>query len=400
MRPLTRFAAVLGLSALCVVSAARAEHEVQSELIFPLQGKHVHGSSIVQCPNGDFLAAWFQGSGERSADDVVINGARLKKGAKEWSPVFLMADTPNIPDCNPVLFIDPSEKLWLFYLPVISNRWENGMLKYRTSTNYQGKGAPKWDWQDVIVLTPGEEFATQIETLFEGLNPADGMWGEYAPSYSSMIVDAAKDKRKRQTGWMTRIHPVVLDSGRILLPLYSDGFNISLAAYSDDMGATWTASGPIVGLGPIQPTFVQKKDGTIVGYFRDSGMAPSRAMTSTSSDNGATWVPCKDTEIPNPSSSLEVIKLKDGRWVMICNDTERGRHQICLMMSDNEGATWKWKRYVDKSENNEAGSYAYPSLIQSKDGMLHMTYSFRTNEASGKSIKHVAVHPDWITEGQ
>ena len=83
--------------------------------IFPLQSKHVHASSIVECPDGDLLACWFHGSGERTADDVVVQGARLKKGAERWSPVFIMADTPNLPDCNPVLLIDPQEKLWLFF---------------------------------------------------------------------------------------------------------------------------------------------------------------------------------------------------------------------------------------------------------------------------------------------
>ena len=83
-----------------------AQSEIRYNPIFPLQGKHVHSSSIVECPNGDLLACWFHGSGERTADDVVVQGARLKKGSKKWSPVFLMADTPHFPDCNPVLFVD------------------------------------------------------------------------------------------------------------------------------------------------------------------------------------------------------------------------------------------------------------------------------------------------------
>ncbi len=53
---------------------------VQSTLIFPPQEKHVHGSSLVALPNGDFLSVWFYGSGERTADDVKIMGSRLKKG--------------------------------------------------------------------------------------------------------------------------------------------------------------------------------------------------------------------------------------------------------------------------------------------------------------------------------
>jgi hypothetical protein len=47
-----------------------------SNIIFPYQSEHVHGSTIVELPNGDLLSAWFQGSGERWADDVKIMGSR------------------------------------------------------------------------------------------------------------------------------------------------------------------------------------------------------------------------------------------------------------------------------------------------------------------------------------
>ena len=288
----------------------------KDEPIFPLQNKHVHGSSIVECPNGDLLACWFHGSGERTADDVIIQGARLKKGTKKWSSVFLMADTPGFPDCNPVLFIDKKERLWLFWIAVTAHRWERSLLKYRRSSDYQKNGPPNWEWQDLILLKPGEKFVQAIKQGFEENVKEEGMWAEYAFPYERLIVEASKDPVKRQIGWMTRIHPFVLPSGRILLPLYSDGFNTCLMAISDNVGEHWRASSPIVGFGPIQPTLVQKRDGTIVAYLRDSGDAPNRVMKSYSNDEGETWSFAVDTEIPNPGSSLEVIALKDGRWVM------------------------------------------------------------------------------------
>ena len=61
---------------------------ISEEIIFPTQKDHTHGSSIVMLPDGDLLAAWFQGSGERTADDVRIMGSRLKKGAKTWTSPF------------------------------------------------------------------------------------------------------------------------------------------------------------------------------------------------------------------------------------------------------------------------------------------------------------------------
>jgi predicted neuraminidase len=112
---------------------AYAEPIFKSQPIFPVQDKHVHGSSIVELPNGDFLACWFHGSGERKATDVVIQGARLKKGETDWSKPFLMADTPNLPDCNPVLYIDKDKKLWLFWIVVLAEGWQNSITKYRTS---------------------------------------------------------------------------------------------------------------------------------------------------------------------------------------------------------------------------------------------------------------------------
>ena len=59
-----------------------------SNIIFPYQDEHVHGSTIVELPNGDLLSAWFQGSGERWADDVKILGSRLAKGDTAWSKTF------------------------------------------------------------------------------------------------------------------------------------------------------------------------------------------------------------------------------------------------------------------------------------------------------------------------
>src|SRR5688572_12335704 len=77
------------------------ERALHSQIIFSLQDEHVHGSTIVALPNGDLLAAWFQGSGERWADDVRIMGSRLSKGDTAWAETFLMADVRGFPDINP-----------------------------------------------------------------------------------------------------------------------------------------------------------------------------------------------------------------------------------------------------------------------------------------------------------
>jgi predicted neuraminidase len=189
---------------------------------------------------------------------------------------------------------------------------------------------------------------------------------------------------------------VTLPSGRILLPLYSDGFNASLMAISDDAGETWAASRPIVGLGPIQPSVVRQDDGTLVAYLRDSGNAPARVLRSTSDDDGQTWSLAVDTDIPNPGSSLEAARLNDGRWVMAFNDTESGRHRLVLACSDDEGQSWTWKRTLEQGAEGKK-EFSYPSVIQARDGKIHLTYSY-TDDA-GRAIKHVALDEEWIAEG-
>jgi predicted neuraminidase len=384
----------LTVIAVATLSAASyAEPLLRASNVFPLQNKHVHSSSIVECPNGDLLCCWFHGSGERSGDDVVVQGARLKAGESSWGPVFVMADTPRFPDCNPVLYFDSADRLWLFWITVLAERWECSQLKYRIANDYGEEGPPHWAWQDVIQLKPGEAFADVMKARFQELRLEDGLWAEYAKPYHQLLLEAAQDPYKRQTGWMTRIHPLTLPSGRILLPLYSDGFNASLVAISDDEGRSWRASSPIIGLGPIQPTVVRKRDGTLVAYCRDSGAAPHRVLFAKSSNDGETWSAAVDTEIANPGSSLEAIALADGRWLMICNDTDQGRHRLTALISQDEGATWGSRRQIEPLDVQGKG-FGYPSVIQSRDGSIHLTYSYSTDR--GECIRHCVMNTDWI----
>ncbi len=77
------------LAILFCVAAARAEQPLyKAELVFPLHDKHNHAAGIVECPNGDLLVSWYRGSGERSADDVAVYGARCRKGPTAGASLF------------------------------------------------------------------------------------------------------------------------------------------------------------------------------------------------------------------------------------------------------------------------------------------------------------------------
>ncbi len=387
-----------------------------AELIFPLEHWHNHASTIVETPSGDLIVCWFHGSGERQADDVIVEGARLRPGKTNWSPRFVMADTPGYPDTNCTMFIDPQNRLWLLWPTILANEWETALMKYRIASSYDADGPPRWTVSEVMHITPGPEFETTVNRATAEFETAQGSVQQTPEqsatrkAYLERLRKHAADKFYRRLGWMTRAHPFILEGRRLIVPLYSDGFSFSLMAITDDWGATWKTSTPLVGGGNIQPSIVRKSNGTLLTYMRDNGPAPKRLHVSESTDRGETWSPVVDSDIPNPGAGAEVISLKNGHWALIYNDIERGRNSLAVAISDDEGKTWRWKRHLELDPPGpEAGAYHYPSIIQARDGSLHASYSYHLNrkdlprDSDGrvmrKTIKHAHFNEEWVQAG-
>lgn len=405
---------------------------LQTENIFPVQDEHTHGSTIVELPNGDLLAGWFQGSGERWADDVRIMGSRKKKNQKNWSKPFLLADMKEFPDCNPVLFLDGKNRLWLMWMTIIANQWETALLVYRISDDFMRmNGAPNWKWQENLLLKPGgktergiqpdDPFVAsvrdQIEeyTAYIASDPGKSVFLERWNNHSKRILSLSRGENMiragrvleldgqvdevqlgypyfRRMGWQTANKPFITDGGRMIVPLYSDGFSISIMAYTDDWGETWQTSSPLVGSGNIQPAIAQKKSGELVAYMRDNGPPPKRLHISSSMDNGETWSPVRDSEILNPGTLCDIVTLENGNWVMINNDTEEGRRRLAVMMSEDEGQTWPWIKYLADEVSSRSH---YPAIILGKDGLFHVTYSY-FREDNKKNIMYAVFNEKWM----
>jgi predicted neuraminidase len=304
-----------------------------------------------------------------------------------------MADRPGFPDCNTAMMLDARGRIWLFWPTVLANTWESCLTNFRVSSDYGGQGAPKWEREGIVFLRPDDFRDDAVKLLDDWLATLNVP----LPETVRKEIDQAKvklgDKLYQRLGWQPRCKPLVLPSGRILLPLYSDTFSISIMAISDDDGDTWYASKPLIGFGNIQPAVLRRNDGTLVAYMRENGPR-DRIRVSESTDDGLTWGPVGVSELLNPGSGLDGVRLASGHWLLVYNDATTGRHSLAVSISDDEGRTWKWTRHLEKQPD---GSYHYPAVIQGRDGTIHAVYSYFVS--GGKSMKHAAFNEEWVMAG-
>jgi predicted neuraminidase len=296
-----------------------------------------HASTIISTSNG-LLAAWFAGTQEGNKD-VGIWTSRYENGS--WSkPVEVANGILNKlmrhPCWNPVLY-NTGEKVLLFYKvgPSPAAWW--GMLM--TSDN-------------------------------EGRN-----WSE-ATRLPKNILGPIKNK------------PVLLENGELICPssTENDGWRVHME-FTPDYGQSWERTTALneKTTGAIQPAIITHKGGKIQMLCRSTS---SRILTSESIDNGYTWSPLSETDLPNPNSGIDAVTLKDGKHLLVYNHLTKGRNSLAVAVSE-DGIKWQAAALLEN--DIEGTEFSYPAVIQSGDGMVHITYTWKR-----MLIKHVVIDPSKI----
>ncbi|MBL7872502.1 MAG: exo-alpha-sialidase [Cyclobacteriaceae bacterium] len=326
---------------------------VGSELIYSLEHKpttQCHASTMVELSDG-LMAAWFGGTHERNSD-VGIWVAMNKNG--RWSHPVQVAngfenDSVRYPCWNPVLFKPSKGPLMLFYKvgPSPSDWW--GMLM---TSDDDGK-----TWSDGKRL--GKHAA--IDDL---LGPVKNKPIELADG--TMICPSSREVEINDK-----------DQWRLHLEV------------TKDFGKTWEVIGPLndgIEFNAIQPSILTHPDNKMQLLCRTQEGSVGQ---SWSTDNGKTWSKLKASPLPNPNAGTDAVTLQDGRQLIVYNHTRqkgefpRGRNMLNVATS-RDGVEWKVILTLERSE----GEYSYPAVIQTRDGMVHISYTYLR-----KSIKHVIIDP-------
>lgn len=293
-----------------------------------------HASTIAYTPRG-LVAAWFGGTREKHPD-VGIWLARHDGTA--WSAPIEVANgvqdvSTRYPCWNPVLFAIPQGPLLLFYKvgPSPSTWW--GMWMRSTDDGRT--------WSAPVRLPEG-------------------------------IAGPIKNK------------PVLLEDGRLLCGSSTEdqGWRIHME-WTRDAGQTWERTEPLcdgVMQAAIQPTILRHQHRLQI-ICRNR--APAHLWQSWSDDGGRTWSQIAPLDLPHPGSGIDGVTLADGRQLLVYNHTRRGRSPLNVALSQ-DGRRWEAALVLE----NAPGEYSYPAVIQTPDGRVHITYTWRRER-----IKHVVLDP-------
>jgi predicted neuraminidase len=177
--------------------------------------------------------------------------------------------------------------------------------------------------------------------------------------------------------------PVLIDE-RLWCPSSSehDGWRIHME-FTSDLGGTWNRTEALNSaqeFGAIQPTILRWPRNRIQLLNRSKQGKITECWTE---DGGKTFSPMRATALNNPNSGVDAVMLKDGRALLVYNNTPRGRTPLTVATS-RDGQVWSNILTLE----SEPGEYSYPAVIQTRDGRVHVTYTWKRQR-----IKHVEIKP-------
>lgn len=302
-----------------------------------------HASTIVETTSHELVAAWFGGTRER-APDVGIWVSRHENG--KWTPSVEVAngvqpDGTRLPTWNPALFQPRGGPLMLFYKVGPSPETWWGML--RTSAD----GGRTWSEARRLpdgILGPIKDKPVQL---------ADG----------TIVAGSSTESEAEPSRW--RVH----------------------FERSADGGKTWTATPPVDDGGAvdaIQPSLLFR--GPVGGprLLAVGRTRQDRVFATTSDDGGRTWSALSlIDDLPNPNAGIDAVTLADGRQLLVYNPTTHGRTPLAVALS-RDGRSWTKVLTLE----DQPGEYSYPAVVQTSDGRVHVTYTWKRQR-----VKHVVLDP-------
>lgn len=307
----------------------------------------VQASTLVEAADGSVVAAWWGGTKEGN-DDVGIWVSRWQNG--RWEPARLVADGTGPdgkkhPAWNPVLYRSDDGELSLFFKV--------------------GPSSKEW-WGEVMVSKDNGVSWSDRRKLPEGLpGPAKNKPLQVSPE---VVISPSS---RQSAGKTSRVEMEISD-GRF------------------QEWKTVTVADPKK-LQASQPALLLQADGSLLALCRTS---TGKVARTTSQDRGQSWSPLASTDLPMIDSGLDAIALREGGFLLAYNPGEAPknpkdtdpREPRCPMVVSFSSDAKTWTPIATLEDRPTRWGYAYPSLLQTSDGRVHVTYTWNRGR-----IRHVVL---------
>lgn len=366
--------------------------EGAAQALLPSPVVQNHAAFLDFLPDGRLVCAWFGGTLE-GASDISIYASILDGDAGRWSDAVQLTEDPERSEQNPVIFAA-----------------DDGLILFNTAQPHGN--------QDEALLR-ARKLTVEENALSAG---------------SARALDVPR-------GSFVRGRLTVRDDGAWMLPLFrclsrpgqrwTGSHDTAALAVSLDEGETWSLTEVPGSAGSVHMTIVPLSGAEMAAFYRRR--QSDFVHRSESFDGGRTWSAPEPTDVPNNNSSINVIRLKDGRLAMVCNlasattssdrrqslydeldvsdarpDAEGGcnpiwgvpRAPLALCISSDGGRTFPLRKIIEdgpgtclsnNSTDGRNGEMSYPCLVQDPSGDLHVAYTYHR-----RAIKYVRLPKSWI----
>lgn len=331
------------------------------------------GPWIVQAPNGDLLCNWLTGSDNEPSTDNCTVMIRSTDNGKTWSA--------------PEMLVPTSEKgngsAWIFNigesLVMFAATWP---LEYKyTVWNFERKesfdNGKTWGEAKPVQIIDKEGYSAVLSQL---IRKADGQnlfcigtflqRKEHLKASVESLVHAKSEEEAENMPPMK--------AGETYPTVFARCKHGCAAAITNDKLNSFQVLGVVDNrpLGLIEPSIIELKSGRLVMLMRAEW--GGFLWRSDSDDGGKTWCDAYCTDIPNPSTMAKLIRVPDGRIVLIHNNScgvvgqkPKNRDPLSIWVSNDEMESW----YI-KEDIATGGSLAYPHPMIRDDGKLVFVYDF------------------------
>ncbi len=319
-----------------------------------------HSATAVEAPGGGLLAFWYAGSREGASDSVIYE-SRFDPVAGRWGEERVVVDRRMLESAlqrsvrkigNPTVLRDRADRLWLFFVSASLGGWAGSAVNVMRSED----GGRSWSAPRRLITSP----FLNVGTLVKGA-------------------------------------PFLYDDGSIGLPVYHELIGkFGELLRLDANGRVLAKQRLAWGRHSLQPVIVPRSDKEALGLMRYAGEPPARVLAFRTVDGGRTWSAPVKSELPNPNSGIDALRLDASRLLLAFNNREVGRDNLSLAYSDDDGRAWRVVHVVEDGAAAGAGAsaeYSYPWLLGAQDGAIHLLYT-----VDKRRIRHVSFNRAWLEE--